>query len=80
MSSIIIFSRRVDFPIPVFPMIYICLRLSSGHTPKPILVHLKFVLPNGVSAVSGVMVSLKSGSKIGRLDGGSNAREDTQLI
>lgn len=29
-SEYIIFSRRVDFPIQVFPMIYTCLALSVG--------------------------------------------------
>lgn len=61
-------------------MIYICLRLSSGAIPKLISVHLKFVFQIGVSFVSGLCVSVKSGSMIGKFDGGSNARELTQLI
>jgi len=79
-SSIIIFSRRTDLPIQVFQIIYICLLLSFGHIPKLIFVHLKLVFQIGVKSVSGVMSSVKSGSIIGRLDGGSKFLELTQFI
>lgn len=79
-SSIIIFSRRTDFPIPVFQITYICRRLSSGAIPKLISVPRKLVFQIGVRKVSGVTSSVRSGSIIGRLLGGSNAREETQFI
>jgi len=79
-SSSIIFSRSTDFPIPVFPIIYIWRLLSSGPIPKLMSVPLKFVFQIGVRFVSGVTSSDRSGSIIGRLDGGSNALLLTQLI
>lgn len=79
-SSTIIFSKRTDFPIPVFPMIYICLRLSSGPIPKLISVPRKLVFPIGVKILWGLLVSERSGSITGRLLGGSKARLETQLI
>jgi hypothetical protein len=80
MSSIIIFSRSVDFPIPVFPIIYTCLLLSLGHIPKLIFVPRKFVFQRGVLTVSGSILSVRSGSIIGKFEGGSNARAATQLL
>jgi len=59
---------------------YICLLLSFGPIPKLILVHLKFVFQIGVKSFSGTISSVKSGSTIGRFEGGSNAREETQFI
>ena len=80
MSSIIMFSRRVDFPIQVFQIIYICLLLSEGPIQKLILVPLKFVFQRGVRLLSGTISSVRSVSIIGRFEGGSNARADTQFI
>jgi hypothetical protein len=40
----------------------------------------KFVFPNGVKSVSGSMSSVKSGSIIGKFEGGSKALADTQFI
>ena len=79
-SSIIIFSSKVDLPIHVFQIIYICLLLSSDHIPKLIFVHLKFVFQMGVKFVSGTISSLKSGSIIGKFEGGSKALAETQFI
>ena len=79
-SSIIIFSKRTDFHIQVFHKIYICLLLSFGKIPKLISVHLKFVFQIGVKSVSGTISSVKSGSIIGKFEGGSKLRADTQFI
>jgi len=76
----IIFSSKVDFPIHVFHITYTCLLLSFGHIPKLIFVPLKFVFQRGVKVVSGTISSVKSGSTIGKFEGGSNALADTQLI
>jgi hypothetical protein len=40
----------------------------------------KFVFHKGVKFVSGTISSSKSGSIIGKFEGGSNARAETQLI
>jgi hypothetical protein len=79
-SSKIIFSKSVDFHIQVFQRIYKCLLLSLTQIQKLIFVHLKFVFQIGVKSLSGVMSSVKSGSIIGRLEGGSKALLLTQFI
>ncbi|MCK5535224.1 MAG: hypothetical protein KAI79_00280 [Bacteroidales bacterium] len=79
-SSIIIFSKSTDLPIHVLPRIYICLLLSFGQIPNFISVHLKFVFQIGVRFVSGSILSVKSGSTIGKFEGGSKLRAQTQFI
>jgi hypothetical protein len=79
-SSKIIFSKSVDFHIQVFQRTYKCLLLSLAQIQKLIFVPLKFVFQIGVKSLSGVILSVKSGSIIGRLEGGSNALLLTQFI
>jgi hypothetical protein len=79
-SSKIIFSSKVDFHIQVFQSTYRCLLLSLGQIPKLIFVHLKFVFQSGVKSVFGTISSFKSGSTIGKFEGGSKALLETQFI
>jgi hypothetical protein len=59
---------------------YKCLLLSLGQIQKLIFVHLKLVFQIGVNILSGSISSVKSGSIIGKLEGGSKALAETQLI
>gem|GEM_PF-1026379 len=74
-SSKIIFSRRVDFHIQVFQIIYICLLLSFGPIQKACSSPLKFVFQIGVRSFS-----RSCEVKRGRFTGGSKLRDNTQLI
>lgn len=68
-SEQIIFSRRVDFPIPVFPTMYICLNRSHWRIQKCIFLHRKSVTPIGVTF-----------SHTGKFEGGSSFLLITQWI